>query len=88
MKRLPRKYKKQVKKIVAAKMAFKTVTASMTAAMSCAQIAIISATPFSLYGPVGIADKAVKVAQVSIDAANSIRKIMSEPPNSWKEFIQ
>lgn len=86
--RSPRKRKKQVKKIVAAHTALKVTTAAMATAMGMAQISMIAATPTHLPGPLSIADKALSVARVAMDRAQAIAKIMSEPPNSWKEFIQ
>lgn len=88
MKRLPRKYKKLVKKIVVAHIALKVTTAAMAAAMGIAQMSIIVATPTSLPGHLSIADKALSVARVAMDRAQTIGKIMSEPPNSWREFIR
>lgn len=86
--RLPRKRKKQVKKIVSAKTAFKIVTAGMVSAMGIAQTAIIASTPINYIGPAGIAHKAVSAAKVMVDTTQSINKIMSEPPNSWKDFLK
>lgn len=90
-KRLPRKRKKQVKKIVAAKTAMKTVTAAMTSAMGMAQIAIITLRPtpnFISLSAASIAEKTLAAATVAMDSAKAIQKIMSEPPNSWREFIR
>lgn len=86
MKRLPRKYKKRVKKIVEQKRAFKILQASMASAMGRSQIMIIT-SQFS-HGPSGIALKALEVAKTVSNTAQAIRKIMSEPPNSWRDFIR
>lgn len=86
--RLPRKRKKHVKKIVAAKTVFKIVSSGMVSAMALAQTAVIASTPVQYIGPVGVAYKAVSVAKVMADTAKSINKIMSELPNSWKHFLK
>lgn len=83
--RLPRKRKKQVKKLVAAKTAIKITMSAMTSAQAMAQTAVIAAIPS--FGVAGPADKALKIASVLVDTKNSIMRIMSEPPNSWKDFI-
>jgi hypothetical protein len=84
--RLPRKKKKAVKKIVSRKMASKMIMTAMLTASSRTQLAMISATPMS--SPMDIPLKALKVVQTVSDTAQAIGKIMSEPPNSWKEFIK
>lgn len=86
--RLPRKRKKQAKKIVAAKTAFKIVSSGIVSAMALAQTAVIASTPAQYIGPVGVAYKAVSVANVMADTAQSINKIMAELPNSWKDFLK
>lgn len=89
MKRLPRKRKKQVKKIVERKRAYKIATTAMVAAQSHIQIAIIASTPVpDQPPPVNVAWRSISAAKVMVDAAQSISKIMSEPPNSWREFIR
>lgn len=82
--RLPRKRKKQVKKIVARKNAIKMTMTAVTVAQSWAQMAVISATPSITSVP----EKALKVVQITSDTAKAIGRIMSEPPNSWKDFIR
>lgn len=86
--RLPRKLKKKAKKIVAKKTATKTVMSAMVAAQAMAQTAIISALPSFSPPTVTIAQKSVKVAMVMVDTAKSIKQIMSEKPNSWRDFIK
>lgn len=88
MKRLPRKRKKQVKKIVERKTALKMAMTAMVAVQSRVQIAMIASTPIPYFGPAGIAHKAVSVAKAVADTATAIQRIMSEPPNSWREFIR
>lgn len=88
MKRLPRKRKKQVKKIVQRKTASKMAMTAAVTAQAYAQTAIISSTQFSSYGPIGVVDKALSVTRLMVDTAQAIGKIMSEPPNSWREFIR
>jgi hypothetical protein len=84
--RLPRKLKKKVKKIVERKTAVKCVMAAMATAQSLAQMAIISATPGFL--PHSIALKALKTAEIVQDSAKAIQNILSEPPNSWRDFLK
>lgn len=86
--RLPRKQKKNVKKIVARKTATKTVMSAMVTAQALAQTAIISALPSFMPPAVTVADKSLKVAMVMIDTAKAIKQIMSEKPNSWRDFIK
>jgi hypothetical protein len=87
MKRLPRKRKKQVKKVVERKTASKMIMCALTAASAHAQTAIIASQPISI-PQVGIAHKAVRTAMVMVDTAVAIQRILSEPPNSWREFIK
>lgn len=86
--RLPRKRKKQVKKVVARKTASKMAMCAVVAAQSYAQTAIISAIPVYSFAAVGVADKALRVIETVINTAYSVKQIMSEPPNSWREFIK
>lgn len=84
--RLPRKRKKQVKKLAAVKTALKVTMSAMTAAQAMAQTAIIAAIPsFSITAP---SEKALRVAQTMVEATQSIKRIMSEPPNSWRDFVK
>lgn len=84
--RLPRKRKKQVKKLVAAKTAIKVALSAMTSAQAAAQVAIIGAIPG--HGPTFLVEKVLRVAQVAADTSKAIGRIISEPPNSWKDFIK
>lgn len=90
MKRLPRKYKKQVKKIVGRKYASKMVMTALVTASARSQVAIIAATPLYTGTAVQaeIALKALRSVDIMVDTAQAIQKIMSEPPNSWRDFIR
>lgn len=88
MKRLPRKYKKRVNKLVAAKNAYKTLMSSMVASQAMAQSSIIVSNVFPQFAPIMIAYKALRVAQVAVEASEAIKEIKSEPPNSWRDFIR
>lgn len=85
--RLPRKDKKRVKKIVARKTATKIVMSAVMQAQTMAQLAIIAATP-NYNEPAGIALKALRVVENISDTAKAISRIMSEPPNSWRDFAR
>jgi hypothetical protein len=88
--RLPRRYKKKVKKIVAAKSALKMAMASIVTMQARAQVAIISAQPVPHdYPPTTfIAERALRVAEAVVDTSEAIGKILSEKPNSWRDFIK
>lgn len=86
--RLPRKEKKKVKKIVAAKNAYKTLMSAMVASQAMAQSSIIVSNVFPQLAPSMTAYKALRVANVAIEAAQAIKKIRSEPPNSWRDFAR
>lgn len=89
MKRLPRKRKKQVKKIVERKRAYKIAMVGLMSVQARAQISLIVSRPISYFPPpVNVANKAASVAKAVVDAATAIQRIMSEPPNSWREFIR
>lgn len=82
--RLPRKYKKQVKKKVAAMNASKVLRSAMASMMAATQLAMISSYPMQT----SPAEKAMSVAGLVVDTAKSISTIMSEKPNSWRDFIR
>lgn len=80
----PRKKKKQAKKLKAANDAIVMVRTAMISTQSFAQIAIISATPLNQI--TSIAEKALKVAMVTIDAAKAVAKSMSDIKH-WGYFV-
>lgn len=82
-KRLPRKRKKQIKKIVAVKSALKCVFAAIVSAQSMARVSAVLATPFN-----PVPDKVMSVVEITKYTACAIGNIMGEPPNSWREFIR
>lgn len=84
--RLPRKEKKRAKKIVAKKSALKAVMASVVTAQALAQVAVIRSMPYG--SPDRMIDRPLQIVNVSINTAQAISKIMSEPPNSWKDFCK
>lgn len=85
--RLPRKKKKQAKKLVATKTALKVALSSIAAAQAMAQNAMIAATPSdNLISSVAL--KSAKISMNLVDTSVAIKRIMSEPPNSWKDFIR
>lgn len=83
--RLPRKRKKQVKKLIAKKTALKITMSAMVSAQTMAQTAMIAGY---YTGPSMIADKALSVYQIVTGAKKAIQKIMTEPPNSWRDFVR
>lgn len=87
--RLPRKYKKQIKKVVAVASASRIVRAALISMSSAFQVAAISAQPWS-FGErnEAAAAKAFSVADVVSNAAKSISEIISEKPQSWRDFIR
>lgn len=82
--RLPRKYKKQVKKKLAAINASKVLRSAMASMMSAVQVAHITSYPMQT----SPAEKALSVAGLVVDTAKSISNIMSEKPNSWRDFLR
>lgn len=85
--RLPRKYKKKVKAIVAAKSASKVAMTAMVTASSALQVAMISSMPIPVTSG-SLADRALEVVGVVSDTAQAISKIMSEKPNHWRDFVR
>jgi hypothetical protein len=79
--RVPRKKKKQAKKLKAINDGLVMVQAIMITASNLAQLAIISATPFEVP-----ALKAVKAAQLVIDSQKSVSKVMLGI-KPWTDFI-
>lgn len=87
--RLPRKRKKEVKKIVAVKTAYKMVMTAMVTAQSTAQVAMIAATPtLNVIPAVSAAQKGLKVAEVLVRIEKYIKQILSEKPNHWRDFVK
>jgi hypothetical protein len=78
--RLPRKRKKQVKKLVAKSNAIKTAMTAVAMAQNMARIAMIAATPFT-----SSTLKALSVAEVGINSINVLKQFS---PVSWKTFIK
>lgn len=78
--RLPRKRKKEVKKVVAASNAKKTVLSALTMMQSAFQVAAISAQPTPLNGDRNshITDKALKVSEVTLNASETLANIQNE----------
>jgi carbon starvation protein CstA len=79
--RVPRKKKKQAKKLKAANDALVICQAAMVTASSLAQLAIISAVPFELP-----ALRAVKAAQHVVDAQKSVMNVM-QGIKPWTFFV-
>lgn len=84
--RVPRKKKKQAKKLKAAVDAMILTQAAMVSAMGMAQMAIISALPSALPAPVTIAEKALKAASVAVDSAKAVQNVMSQI-KPWYEYV-
>lgn len=82
--RLPRKRKKIVKAIVSRNSARKVVMSSVVTVQSVVQIARIQAMPLNSFDP----GRSVAVLGLVTDTAQAIQKIMSAPPNHWREFIE
>lgn len=68
-------------------MAMKITMASMTSAIGMVQMAKIVSQPVPGFH-LGITEKTIAATRVAMDSAQAISKIMSEPPNSWREFIR
>lgn len=81
--RLPRKYKKKVKKQVSALIAVRAAKSAVISATSMAQMVSVLHT----YGYTAF-QKTVSAAEITANAAVSIGRIMSEKPNHWKDFIK
>lgn len=90
--RLPRKYKKKVKQIVTVNLAMKAVKCALVAVQSSVRLATLSSVPsFTSGGYVGhhvMAGKAIEAVSVVSDSAQAINKILSQKPNSWKDFLR
>lgn len=88
--RLPRKHKKQVKKLVAAKSTLKMAMASLVSFQSYIEVATISAQPIPMHTQPSsfISERALKAAETVANAAQAISKILSDKPNSWRDFVK
>lgn len=88
--RLPRKEKKRAKKIVAKKSALKTAISAMVTAQSAIQVAILNAQPRpkEMTSAQFILERGFKYFDLTLGLQASIATIMSEPPNSWKDFLK
>lgn len=93
--RLPRKYKKQIKKLVSITNATKYLRCAIVSMQSSAQLAMISARPIPSFLNGGfispapeIANKALCVVELVSNTAHSISNIMNEHPKSWRDFIR
>jgi hypothetical protein len=81
--RLPRKYKKRVNKIVYKRRMINACEAAVVVFESMARAAHIQSSIG--YSP---PQKAAELAAVVVDSALSVRKIYSEGPNSWRDFLK
>lgn len=81
--RLPRKHKKIAKKKISSLTASRMAQTAMVGAMARVQIMQIVSTPFH-----DKASKAVEIARVTVNTAQTVGKILSEKPNHWKDFLK
>jgi hypothetical protein len=81
--RLPRKAKKSAKKKLKLLTGMRMAQTAVVALNARFQVMNIISTPFH-----NKASKAIEIANVTVNTAQTVSKILSEKPNHWKDFLK
>jgi NADH dehydrogenase FAD-containing subunit len=81
--RLPRKAKKRVKKKLKFITGLRMAQTAVVALNARFQVMDIISTPLR-----DKASKALEIANVTVNTAQTVSKILSEKPNHWKDFLK